>query len=238
MKVLVYNEGQHDKTEAIKAVYPNGIHGRLAEIFTEAGHDVTVATLDDVSEVFTEETVLSADLIVWWGHMYHGKVPDNVVDYVQQAVLGGTGFIALHSAHLSKPFKRLMGTACTLRWRLDDRERVWVTSPTHPIAKDIPASFELPHEEMYGEYFDIPTPDEIVFLGWFAGGEVFRSGCTFTRGLGKIFYFQPGHECYPTFMNEYVVKILKNAAEWAGKKAPGTAPVCIHAEQSPESLLK
>ncbi len=238
MKILIYNEGVHDKKDSIKAVYPVGIHGRLAEIFTEEGHDVTIATLDDVADVFTEETVRSADLICWWGHMYHGQVPDNVVDYVQNAVLAGTGLLALHSAHLSKPFKRLMGTACTLRWRDADRERIWVTSPSHPIAQGLPEYFELENEEMYGEYFDIPTPDEIVFMGWFAGGEVFRSGCTFTRGLGKIFYFQPGHESYPSFHNEYVSRILKNAAVWAGKKAPGTTPVCIHADKSPESLLK
>ena len=238
MKILIYNEGFHDKTDAVKAVYPNGIHGRLADIFCEDGHEVVIATLDDVAEVFTEELVNSADLICWWGHIKHSLVPDNVVDYVQNAVLGGAGFIALHSAHLSKPFKRLMGTACTLRWRDDDRERIWVTAPSHPIAAGIPESFELPNEEMYGEYFDIPTPDEIVFMGWFAGGELFRSGCTFTRGLGKIFYFQPGHETYPSFNNEFVTKILKNAALWAGKKAPGTAPVCIHAKESPESLIK
>ncbi len=238
MKVLVYNEGFHDTKPEVKAIYPNGIHGRIAEMFTEDGHEVVIATVETVEEVFTEELVKSADLICWWGHIKHHLVPDAVAERVQNAVLGGCGFIALHSAHLSKPFKRLMGTACTLRWRDDDRERIWVTAPSHPIAQGIPESFELESEEMYGEYFDIPTPDEIVFMGWFAGGEVFRSGCTFTRGLGKIFYFQPGHETFPSFNNEYVTRIIKNAGAWACKKAPADTPICIHAAESPESLRK
>ena len=237
MKVLIYNEGFHDKTDEIKAVYPNGIHGKLAEIMESDGHDVTIATLDDVAEVFTEEVVKSADVILWWGHIKHFAVPDEVVTYVCNAVHAGTGFIALHSAHLSKPFVRLMGTTCTLRWREGDRERVWVCNPTHPIVEGVPAYFELENEEMYGEYFDIPEPDELVLMGWFAGGEVFRSGCCFKRGLGKIFYFQPGHESYPTYYNEHVQTIIKNAARWAGKKARTEIPVCISAKESPESLL-
>ena len=159
----------------------------------------------------------------------HHLVPDHVVDRIQKAVLNGMGFIALHSAHVSKPLIRLLGTSCTLKWRDNDRERVWITSPSHPIAAGLPEYFELPQEEMYGEYFDIPTPDEVVFMGWFAGGELFRSGCTWRRGLGKIFYFQPGHEEYPIYYNEYVVKILKNAVRWAAPSKRIEGFICPNA---------
>ncbi len=234
MKIFIYNEGLHDKTDEIKAVYPNGIHGKLAEILRSDGHEVVVATLDNVSEVFTQEALKDADVIFWWGHVCHDAVPDEVADIVHKAVLSGTGFVALHSAHLSKPFVRLMGTTCTLAWREGDRERIWTSIGEHPITEGVPASFELENEEMYGEYFDVPTPDEIIFIGWFAGGEVFRSGCTWRRGCGKVFYFQPGHEEYPTYYNENIQKILKNAARWAGKTAKSRNLSCIHQVPSPE----
>ena len=102
----------------------------------------------------------------------------------------------------------------TLRWRHGDRERLFCTCPTHPIAQGIPAWLDIPKEEMYGEFFDIPKPDDVVFTGWFAGGEVFRSGCTFTRGLGKIFYFQPGHEEYPIYHMPVIQQIIKNGVRW------------------------
>ena len=126
----------------------------------------------------------------------------------------GMGLIALHSAHLSKILRRLLGTSMTLCWRHDDSERLFCTTPSHPIAKGIPQSFDIPKEEMYGEYFDIPKPDDIIFTGWFAGGAVFRSGCTFTRGYGRIFYFQPGHEEYPVYQMPEIQQIIRNAVRW------------------------
>ncbi len=215
MNILIYNEGVHDKEEWMKQIYPEGIHGALKQALDFDGNNITVTTLEDVEKVVTEDLLDKTDVMLWWGHCAHGQVPDCVVDMVHRAVLKGMGFIALHSAHLSKPFTRILGTSCTLKWRDDDRERLWVTAPSHPIAQGLPEHFELPREEMYGEYFDIPKPDDIVFMGWFAGGELFRSGCTFTRGYGKIFYFQPGHEQFPTYYDKNIVRILKNAVKWA-----------------------
>ena len=68
---------------------------------------------------------------------------------------------------------------------------------------------------MYGEFFDIPEPDALVFVSWFQGGEVFRSGCCYHRGEGRIFYFRPGHETYPTYYQEEVQQVIANAVRWA-----------------------
>lgn len=214
MNVLIYNEGVHDKEENIKKVYPNGIHGAIREAIEKPGINIKIATLDNVSEVITKAELDNTDVLIWWGHICHDDVPDVTADLVCERILGGMGFIALHSAHYSKPFKRLMGTTCSLRWRDNDRERIWCIEPTHPIAVGLPDYFELPNEEMYGEHFDVPAPDETVFMGWFAGGELFRSGICYKRGYGKIFYFQPGHEEYPAYYDTNVVKILQNAVEY------------------------
>ena len=216
INVLIFNEFSHEKQwEALRKPYPQYHHGALKAAVECEDVKVKCVTLEAPDCGINDEGLKETDVLIWWGHVLHHLVPDHVVDCIQRAVLNGMGFIALHSAHVSKPFTRLMGTSCTLKWRDNDRERVWVTSPAHPIAAGLPEYFELPQEEMYGEYFDIPTPDEVVFMGWFAGGELFRSGCTWHRGLGKIFYFQPGHEEFPIYYNEYVVKILQNAVRWA-----------------------
>jgi trehalose utilization protein len=132
------------------------------------------------------------------------------------------GFIALHSAHFAKPFKLLMGTSCTLKWReVGEKERLWVVNPAHPIADGLPDQFVIEHEEMYGEPFGIPQPDSLVFVSWFAGGDVFRSGCCYYRDRGKVFYFRPGHETYPTYYQPEVRHVLANAVRWA---APTNGP--------------
>lgn len=214
MNIVIYNEGIHDKEEFIKKVYPEGLHGQLKHILDDGSNNITVVTLDNVNDI-TEELLAKTDVMLWWGHIAHHMVPDEVSNRVAQAVQKGMGLIALHSAHMSKPFRQLMGTSCTLKWRDDDSERLWVTAPSHPIAEGLPEHFELPQEEMYGEFFDIPKPDDVVFMGWFTGGELFRSGVTFNRGLGRVFYFQPGHEAFPTYFNENVEKIIRNAVKWA-----------------------
>ena len=216
MNVVIYNEfnDTHQTGKTLKA-YPTGIHGVLKDLFEKAGHNVKVYTLKNINEI-TEDVLKQTDVMVWWGHTNHQDVSDAVADKVAESVLKGMGFIALHSAHLAKPFKRLMGTACNLKWReIDEKERVWVVLPNHPIAKGINEYFEIPHEEMYGEPFGIPTPDELVFIGWFQGGNVFRSGCCYYRGNGKVFYFQPGHETNPTFCIKEVQQVLLNALNWA-----------------------
>lgn len=218
VRVTVWNEGRHEKKSSeIAAVYPQGIHGAIAESL--AGQPdmlVRTATLDEPEHGLTDAVLAETDVLLWWGHMAHGDVSDAIVDKVQARVLEGMGLIALHSAHFSKIFKRLMGTHCSLIWReLGEKERVWTVAPGHPIAEGLGPYFEIPHTEMYGEYFDIPQPDELVFISWYPGGEVFRSGCAYYRGRGKVFYFSPGHETFPIYYQEEVRRVLANAVRWA-----------------------
>ena len=218
IRVTVWNEYKHEvQDENIGKIYPNGIHGAIADFLgKEDDIEVRCATLADPDCGLTQEVLDNTDVLIWWGHMAHGEVPDEVVDRVQDAVLKGMGMIFLHSAHHSKPFKRLMGTTCNLCWREDgDMERVWVVDPGHPITQGLGKYFELEHEEMYGEPFGVPEPQKVVLLGWYEGGEAFRSGCCYVRGNGKIFYFQPGHESYPTYYNKDVQTVFKNAVRWA-----------------------
>lgn len=215
MKVLIWNENQHEKTDArVTELYPGGLHQFIAGILKSDTVEVRTATLDDEHCGITEEILDDTDVLIWWGHMAHERVPDDVVDMVQRHVLSGMGLFLLHSAHFSKIFKRLMGTTCSLKWRDGARERIWTIKPNHPIAAGVDETFVLDPEEMYGEPFDIPYPEETIFLGWFKSGEVFRSGCTWTRGHGRIFYFQPGHETNPSFHDKNVQRIMKNAVQW------------------------
>lgn len=221
LNVVIWNEYQHEKNEPrIREVYPKGIHGAIAEKLSELGdYNITTATLDEPSHGLTDEVLENADVLIWWGHLKHDDLSDEIAEKVKKRVLDGMGFIPLHSAHLCKPFKLLMGTVCRSKWREnDEKERIWVIEPSHPIADGLPEYIELETEETYGERFEIPAPDELVFISWFSGGEVFRSGCCYKRGLGKIFYFRPGHEEYPTFYRDDISLILKNAVEWAAPR--------------------
>ncbi len=217
IRVTVWNENYHETvSEEVRSVYPDGIHGCIAAfIGTEEDIEVRTATMDQPDNGLPEEVLGNTDVLIWWAHVCHEKVTDETAARVRDHVLKGMGFIPLHSAHMSKPFRLLMGTGCTLKWREGDKERLWCCAPSHPISKGVPEMFVLDPEEMYGEHFDIPTPDDVVYISWFKGGEVIRSGCTFSRGYGKIFYFRPGHESYPTYYNENVQKIIKNAIRWA-----------------------
>jgi trehalose utilization protein len=226
IRVTVWNEYLHEKQhEEVAKLYPDGIHGAIAAGIRGDGIEVRTATLDMPEHGLTDEVLNATDVLIWWGHMGHHMVDDAIVERVQKRVWAGMGLIVLHSGHFSKIFKKLMGTGCDLKWReAGEKERIWVVDPSHPIAEGIGEYIELAHEEMYGEHFDIPAPDELVFTSWFQGGEVFRSGCTWKRGQGKVFYFRPGHETYPTYYQEQVLKVIGNAVRWAA--APrGTAPV-------------
>lgn len=216
IRVTVWNEFRHEKSDdEVKAIYPDGIHQQIAS-FLKVDFEVKTATLDEPEHGLTEEVLNNTDVLLWWGHMAHDEVSDEIVDRVQQKVLEGMGLIVLHSGHFSKIFQRLMGTSCNLKWREDGKHtRIWNVNPSHPISAGVGEYFEIEQEEMYGEHFDIPAPDELVFVSWFPGGEVFRSGCTFRRGQGKIFYFQPGHETYPTYFQPMVQKVIRNAVNWA-----------------------
>ena len=220
-RVTVWNEYQHEKIDSeVAKIYPNGIHEAIAQHLLSEGLPVQTATLEQPEHGLTDAVLNQTDVLIWWGHIAHDQVQDSVVDKVHQRVLNGMGLIVLHSGHFSKIFKRLMGTSCDLKWRdSGEKERIWVVNPGHPIAEGLGEYFEIASEEMYGEFFDIPTPDTLVFISWFQGGEVFRSGCCFHRGRGKIFYFRPGDQAYPTYYQPEVLHVITNAIRWAAPVA-------------------
>ena len=221
VKIVVWNEFRHEKkNEAVKKVYPDGMHNVIASGLSKLGGvEVRTATLDEPEHGLGEEVLNNTDVLIWWGHCAHGDVKDEIVARVKKRVLEGMGLIVLHSGHFSKIFKALMGTNCSLKWReAAEKERLWNIEPSHPITRGIGEYIELPNTEMDGERFDIPTPDELVFISWFEGGEVFRSGCCWNRGHGRIFYFRPGHETFPIFYNEQIIKVISNACQWAAPR--------------------
>lgn len=223
IRVTVWGENLHERQNpAVRQIYPNGMHHCIADALNASGGlSATTATLDQPDQGLPPGRLDKTDVLIWWGHAAHGEVRDELVEQVSEAVWSGMGAIFLHSAHFSKPFKRLMGTPCNLTWReAGERERLWVTSRSHPIAAGLPDHFELENEEMYGEPFGIPDPMETVFLSWFQGGEAFRSGVTYKRGAGKVFYFRPGHETYPTYHDADIQRVLSNASRWAYNPAP------------------
>ncbi|MGN6362836.1 MAG: ThuA domain-containing protein [Thermomicrobiales bacterium] len=224
VRVTVWNEFVHEREDAkVAAHYPKGIHAVIGAALEQAGFAVRTATLDEPEHGLTDEVLDATDVLVWWGHRAHERVADDVVNRVHERVLNGMGLIVLHSGHFSKIFKKLMGTTCNLKWREGgDKERLWVVAPGHPIVEGLGEYIELPEEEMYGEHFDIPAPETLVFVSWFTGGEVFRSGCCYSRGQGKIFYFRPGHETLPTYHNPEVQRVIANAARWAAPVASAT----------------
>ena len=224
IRVTVWNEFRHERTsEEIARLYPDGMHAAIASSLNEQpGITARTATLDEPEHGLTQAALAETDVLTWWGHVAHGEVQDEIVDRVRRRVLDGMGLICLHSAHFSKIFTRLMGTTCNLKWReIGEKERLWVIDHAHPIANGIGEYIELPETEMYGEPFDIPQPDEQVFISWFEGGEIFRSGCCYHRSRGRIFYFRPGHETYPIYYNKDVLKVIANAVRWA---APAGGP--------------
>ncbi|MET3210570.1 UNVERIFIED_CONTAM: trehalose utilization protein [Paenibacillus sp. PvR008] len=218
INVTIWNEFLNEKlNNEAKKVYPDGIHTALADGLSDEGFAIRTATLrDDAQHGLGEEILNSTNVLLWWGHKAHDQVSDEVTARVVKRVQEGMGLIVLHSGHFSKPFKALMGTSCDLKWRVaGEQEIIWSVNPSHPIAEGIDAKILLEREEMYGEFFDIPAPDELVFVSNFEGGEVFRTGCTFRRGSGKIFYFRPGHETYPTYYQPDILKVIANSIRWA-----------------------
>jgi len=233
VRVTVWNEYRHEKTnEHIGKIYPNGMHNAIGDYLKgQPGFEVRTATLDEPEHGLTEEVLDNTDVLIWWGHAAHGEVQDEIVDRVHARVLDGMGLICLHSAHYSKIFRKLMGTTCSLKWRESgEKERIWVIEHGHPIVEGLGEYFELEHAEMYGEPFDIPEPDTLIFISWFPGGEVFRSGCCYHRGRGKVFYFRPGHETYPLYYDQNVLRVLANASRWA---APGNGPKPVFGHSQP-----
>lgn len=216
-RILIWNEYRHEKANpAVQAHYPKGIHEVIKSIWQDdEDYIIRTATLDDPDCGLGEEVLGDTDVLIWWGHKFHGEVPDEAADRVVRHVQAGMGFVALHSAHESKPFMRLMGTTCSVNWRKSGvKERLWNVNPTHPVMKGIGRYFELEHVEMYGERFDVPKPEDILMISWYPSGEVFRSVCTWTRGNGRIVHIKPGHEAFPIYYNENVRRLIRNAADW------------------------
>ncbi|WP_199617350.1 ThuA domain-containing protein [Paenibacillus alkalitolerans] len=238
IRITIWNEFVHErKGGAASAVYPEGIHVALSRGLESHDFAIRTATMDEAEHGLTEQVLNDTDVLIWWGHLAHDQVSDEIVDKVHRKVLDGMGLIVLHSGHCSKIFNKLMGTrTCRLKWReADEKERLWVVQPSHPITEGIGEFIELDKEEMYGEHFDVPAPDELIFVSWFEGGEVFRSGMTYARGRGKIFYFRPGHETYPTYYSKDVLKVIGNAAKWA---APANTPVPVYGNAVPLETIK
>ena len=218
INVVIWNEFRHEKTkEEVKALYPDGIHAFIKGFLdTNEDMDITLAALDDPDQGLPDELLDKTDVLIWWGHMAHKEVDDELVAKIQRRVyLGQMGFVALHSAHHSKPFRAIVGTNGNLSWGRNQKEIMWNLMPQHPIAQGIPDHFTLSEEELYCEPFYIPQPDALVFGAWYEDGYIFRAGACFLRGAGKVFYFQPGHETCPSFYNEYVQKIIANGIRWA-----------------------
>ncbi|SDP20455.1 Trehalose utilization protein [Nakamurella panacisegetis] len=235
LQVTVWNEAVHEasgRPASMATDYPDGIHGAIAdglrELLPQA--QVRTAVLADPEHGLTEEVLAGTDVLLWWGHVAHDQVSDEVVERVHRHVLGGMGLLVLHSGHFSKIFIKLLGSTCSLMWRNEaERELVWTVNPTHPIAAGLPHPIVIPHQEMYGELFDIPEPDDLIFISSFAGGEVFRSGVTFHRGRGRIFYFSPGDQEYPVYQQPEIRRVLANGVEWAAQPdVPRVAPAVDH----------
>jgi trehalose utilization protein len=239
IKVTVWNEYRHEKnSEEIAKIYPEGIHGAIAA-FLKKQEDlqVSTATLDEPEHGLTDEVLENTDVLIWWGHMAHNEVKDEIIEKVYNRIQDGMGLIVLHSGHASKIFRKICGTnSDRLRWReVGEKERIWVIEPGHPIAEGLGEYIEIPHEEMYGERFEIPAPDALVFISWFEGGEVFRSGCCYNRGAGKVFYFRPGHESFPIYHQAEIQKVIVNAVRWA---APVSAPKTTYGNTQPLEEIK
>lgn len=243
IRALVWGENVHERTnETVRAIYPEGMHATIAAALNEDERiAAATATLQEPEHGLSEARLRATDVLLWWGHKAHREVDDAVVERVQRRVWEGMGLVVLHSGHFSKIFKRLMGSPCALRWReAGERERLWVVDPGHPIAEGVGDRIELPNSEMYGEPFSVPEPMETVFISWFEGGEVFRSGLTYQRGAGRIFYFSPGHETYPIYHHPDIRQVLRNAVRWAHNPAPAWTDVAeppnVPGERAPEPL--
>ena len=245
IRAVVWNEFVHERENpVVRSIYPDGIHAAIAAaIAADAGIEATTATLDQPEHGLPADRLKDTDVLLWWGHKAHGAVDDAIADRVVQRVHEGMGLIVLHSGHFAKVFKRLMGTPCSLRWReAGERERLWAVNRSHPILRGLGDRIELPNEEMYGEPFLVPEPLETVMISWFEGGEVFRSGLTYQRGAGRIFYFRPGHETYPTYHNPTIQQILRNAVHWAYNPAAAWHDVSeapnVPVDRAPEKITQ
>jgi len=217
INVVIWNEFRHEKTkEKARALYPNGLHATIKGYLDKnEDMEITLAALDDPDQGLSDERLQNTDVLVWWGHMAHDEVDSVLVKKIRDRVWEGKmGFIALHSAHMARPFCAIVGTEGVLSCGRNQKEIMWTLMPSHEISAGIPDHFLIEEEELYAEPFHIPEPDELVFGAWFEDGHILRAGAGFRRGAGKIFYFQPGHETCPSFHNPYVLRVIENAIRW------------------------
>lgn len=242
INVTIWNEYIHEREagpvgELIRTIYPDGIHNALAKNLSAEDLNISAVSLDMPAQGLPDELLNYTDVLLWWGHVGHAKVDDALVEKIHSRILHGMGLIVLHSGHLSKIFRRVTGTQCRLRWReVGEKERVWTVDNSHPIAQGLPETFVIPNTEMYGEPFNIPDDGKIIFMSWYEGGNVFRSGVAFQRDAGKIFYFSPGHETYPIYYDENVLKVLNNAIRWATPAAGVVSDRITPQPEPPEKI--
>lgn len=236
MNITIFNEYHpNEHTGKAEKNYPGGIHIALKSIFESQEYDVVTATQEQACNGLTDEILDNTDVLLWWSKNWDNELLNSVADKVVSRIREGMGAVFLHSAKNSKPFLRLTGTTSAtapVSWKEPgESERLFVVSPAHPIAEGIPSGYVIPNEEPYCEYFDIPKPDDIVFLGGFGNGMCIRAGVTFTRGAGKIFFFQPGHDSFPVYNDKVIRRIILNAVNWA---KPVAKPAPIAEETKPE----
>ncbi len=244
LRVMVWDE---NPPHADKQLYPHGIRTVVAEGLARLGGDqleVHTAHLDEPEQGCSYERLRQTDVLVWWGHARHGEVSDETVERIRQRVHHkGMGLVVLHSGHYSRPFQRVLNCTGHLKggWRElpgGEAEHVRVCAPWHPIAQGID-DFVIEQEEMYGAPFDVPPPLVVVFQSYFPyGGETFPSGLCWTvgdgidpnftsgpgggknqgYGVGRVFYFRPGHETMPTYHLPIVQQIIYNGVLWCAKR--------------------
>ena len=227
-KVVVWSEGSANVDEGSKKVYPEDINTAIAEGLAPLkarGWEIVKATLGDPDQGISDELLAGTDVLIWWGHKKHGEVKNELVDKIDQRVRDGKmGFIATHSSHFAKPFKKLMGTACSWGEYVVDGTSVeiLVKEPSHPICRGV-RSFKLPKIERYGEPFAVPAPEAVPLDGRYTKPDgktaPARMGLCWAVGKGKVFYFTPGHETYDDYYRPEVRRIFVNAVQWAAPAA-------------------
>lgn len=222
-RVVAWSEGSANVDPASKVVYPNDINSAIAEglkPLESQGWEVLRASLGDPDQGLSDERLNSTDVLIWWGHKKHNQVSDELVGKIVKRVKEqGMGFIGTHSAHFSKPLKKLLGTPCSWREYVLDGTTVEISvkEPNHPICKGV-SNFTIPIER-YGEPFAVPTPESVPLDGLYTRPngqkEPGRMGLCWTIGKGKVFYFTPGHETFPDYFRPQVRTIFINAVQWA-----------------------
>ena len=217
LRIRVWCEGG-----APRSVYPRDIDGALGDYLDALPHtEVRRARLDEPSAGLADADLDATDVLIWWGRLRHADLPDDrAVAIADRVRAGKLGFVALHASCGSKPFVNLMGTSCEPGgWRDNGRpERVTIAAPDHEIARGV-APFTIPRTSMYLEPFQVPSPETVVLVSTFSGGETFRSGLTWTVGQGRVAYFRPGHDAFPVLFHPSVRRVVANAARWAAPSA-------------------